>query len=247
MKYMEEDMDTTRKDKVPANNVDRTEQIESSYQYLKKQVSNIQDKLLRQLCEYFIEDDLWKNTRGSSTGHHSYQGGLIVHTAEVMEIALQMAESSVLQANKDYIITAVLWHDIGKEHDYYADGQKTAHYSLIRHLSKSYAQFYMFATQRGVDDKAIEAIGHIILSHHGRKEWGSPIEPETTEAYIVHYADMLSSICAKDFYIRNNNDKTCNIENNIQPVFVAGTLEPITHIVSPRPKYYGDYIADGWK
>lgn len=235
-----------RKDKPPIENIDRTEQIESSLLYLKREADNIQDSLLKSLCKYILEDNLWKNTKGSSTGHHSYKGGLTVHTAEVLEIALNMASSFVLNANKDYIIAGTIWHDVGKKYDYSDEGEKTIHYSLIRHLSKSYAQFYMLATQHEVDDKAIEAISHIILSHHGRKEWGSPVEPETTEAYIVHYADMLSSRCAKDFYIRNNN-KTCAIENNIQPVFVAGTLEPITYIASPKSNYYGDYIADGWK
>jgi 3'-5' exoribonuclease len=47
------------------------------------------------------------------------------------------------------------------------------------------------------------SVGHCILAHHGRQEWGSPIEPQTVEAMIIHYADMLSAQHAKDYYERN--------------------------------------------
>ena len=52
---------------------------------------------------------------------------------------------------------------------------------------------YSEALKLGVDPKDIDYIGHIMLSHHGRKEWGSPVLPGTTEAWAVHCADMMSA------------------------------------------------------
>jgi 3'-5' exoribonuclease len=72
--------------------------------------------------------------------------------------------------------------------------RKTSYRNLVRHVAGSHAEFvrrmekhrHMFSEERYMN------IEHTILAHHGRKECGSPIEPQTVEAYILHYADMYS-------------------------------------------------------
>lgn len=63
----------------------------------------------------------------------------------------------------------------------------------IGHICGSAAQFQTTAVNCGVDRTIIDAVVHCILAHHGRKEWGSPVEPQTLEALILHQADMLSA------------------------------------------------------
>jgi 3'-5' exoribonuclease len=144
----------------------------------------------------------------SQKWHQAYPGGLIVHMTEVMEASLWLAKSQFLSVDIDALITGVVYHDLGKL-DEYSVNETTGEISytkqkqLIGHLSMSYAIFMQDATNWLLNDDITEKIGHIILAHHGRKEWGSPVEPVLTEAYIIHFADMLSSRVAQTTYIRN--------------------------------------------
>jgi 3'-5' exoribonuclease len=61
------------------------------------------------------------------------------------------------------------------------------------HVVDSAIEFTVAARKHGVTEDVIEAVQHCILAHHGRREWGSPVEPQTIEALILSQADMLSS------------------------------------------------------
>lgn len=120
----------------------------------------------------------------------------------------------------DILFTASLWHDLLKIDEY--EIQDWPHYALVQdrrprhlvrnddatglnvwigtdfqktigHIVGSAAQFQASAIHNGVDRATIDAVVHCILAHHGRKEWGSPVEPQTLEALILRQADMLSA------------------------------------------------------
>lgn len=139
------------------------------------------------LCKEFWTSPASKPESGK---HHNYPGGLAVHTAQVLEGALDFSES--IPCSHTFLVVAAIWHDAGKMKDYSETGV-TTHYTMIKHLSSSYAMFYKEATAYGLINEEIEMIGHMILAHHGRHEWGSPVEPKTPEAWILHAADMLSA------------------------------------------------------
>lgn len=126
--------------------------------------------------------------------HHSYLGGLMEHSLTVTKRSLGMAIEPHL--NRDLIIAGGLLHDIGKIEEYsYVDSIEVAEIgNLAGHISLGY---YMIrnALSRQPEfpaDLATQLL-HIILSHHGRNEWGSPVEPATAEALIVHQADLLDA------------------------------------------------------
>lgn len=174
----------------------RKERVDDAFEYLWKCVNKLPSKLAHR-CIKVIENPAFMKSYGSSVGlstheeHHAYPGGLVVHTAEVLENALRMAQSQGIQhANQNVITTAVIFHDYAKIYDYDDKGHKTAYREFIRHVSGSYAEFILLAGD--LDEELKLKIGHCILSHHGRHHWGSPVEPKTIEASIVHYADMLS-------------------------------------------------------
>lgn len=129
---------------------------------------------------------------GSTKRHHTYAGGLAEHTLEVGEFAFNLAGSKSLQVDTDVLFTAVIFHDYMKIRDYDEFGNKTKYHDQIRHLAGSYAEWVRISDQCDVPQDKRDAVGHCILAHHGRKEWGSPIEPQTVEAQILHFADMLS-------------------------------------------------------
>lgn len=182
---------------------DRTEQTESCLDYLTKEVTNIQNIQLRKMCLNVLSSEKFAKGYGSSTKHHNWEGGLVVHTAEVMNNALLMAESNSLDVCTDELITAIVYHDYAKILDYELKDGKivyTDHCNKIRHVTKSYGWFMQDCVDYEIPVELQDKIGHIILAHHGRLEWGSPVEPQTTEAYIIHFADMLSAKCSKDYY-----------------------------------------------
>jgi len=206
--FVDEDTPMTQEIK---ETIDRTEQINSCLEYMAKQVCEMKDETLQKLCGKVLFDQNFINAYGSSDKHHAYIGGLAVHTSEVLSHCENMCRSTIMDVDIDHIITAVIYHDCGKIFDYKFNESvgkidKTDHCKKIRHLCKSYAVFYNNALTENLDLDVIDKIGHIMLSHHGRKDWGSPIEPQTNEAFIVHFADMLSSRCSKNYYVRKINE-----------------------------------------
>jgi 3'-5' exoribonuclease len=91
-------------------------------------------------------------------------------------------------------VTSV-FHDYGKINEYqYKDGKssKLLFSKRVGHVAWSWS-FFISLTATDERRSDVEEIGHAILAHHGRREWGSPVEPDTRLAYIVHTADMLSA------------------------------------------------------
>jgi 3'-5' exoribonuclease len=189
------------------------ELISSSYTFLRDTVKYVVNDTLRKACFHVLDNPRFVKCTASRKQHQSYDGGLVVHTAEVLDMAFRMAKAHFVEVDHDVLITAVIFHDYAKIYDYRPSeanaetGESprtpyayTEHQKLIRHLSHSYAEF-MLASE-GVDESLRDKIGHAILAHHGRQEWGSPVTPQTTEAHILHYADMMSAFCSKSQYKR---------------------------------------------
>ena len=137
-----------------------------------------------------LHDPRFQISPGGSEHHHNYPHGLIIHVNEVMQNVLSMASNP-----SDDLITAVIWHDYMKIKDYALDGEqvvKLPYRKLINHVAGSAMEFH-HAAHGMLSVPQLENIEHLLLSHHGRKEWGSPVEPLTAEAFILHAADMMSS------------------------------------------------------
>jgi 3'-5' exoribonuclease len=131
--------------------------------------------------------------------HHARRGGLLAHTASMMRVAVALGRCypeivpEILQAG-------VLFHDIGKifETDYQALGfalEPTMRGALIGHISIGLVM--LEKTWEKVNGGELttlrDHIAHLILSHHGQNEWGSPVEPKTPEAVLLHHIDMMDA------------------------------------------------------
>ncbi len=149
----------------------------------------------------------------SQRQHHAYSGGLVVHTAEVLRGSLALA-SAYPTASAAVLTCAAIFHDCEKVRDYepnwvmdnvsgilvqtcddeHPGGWRYTDYTWkIRHVAGSYAKWTQLAARFGLDQDFTDEVGHCILAHHGLKEWGSPVEPQTVEAKILHSADVLSA------------------------------------------------------
>jgi len=170
--------------------------IDTMYQELLSYVHHIEEPYLKALAvSFFMEDKSFiKSFKGHSAAksvHHGFVGGLLEHTLSVVKLC-DFFSSRYPIINKDLLITAALFHDIGKtkelsvfpENDYTDEGQ------LIGHI-------IIGATM--LHDRIKEIIGfpevletelkHCILSHHGELEYGSPKKPALVEAMALNLAD----------------------------------------------------------
>jgi 3'-5' exoribonuclease len=133
---------------------------------------------------------------GGAKHHHAYLGGLAVHVAEVVKLLLKMANPQCIDL--DVLLTAACWHDHGKlrEYELKSDGSigTTPYAKEVGHVVGSVIEFMEASGPGiGVPYGGRGRIVHCMLAHHGRREWGSPVEPATAEAWLLHAADMLSS------------------------------------------------------
>ena len=155
---------------------------------------------LRKFVEaVFFTHNLWEKFRtwpAAISLHHAYTGGLLEHSVSVALGARDIArhyDDFKIPVNMDLVIAGALLHDIGKLEAYATAPvpSMTTKGNVVEHITLGYSMFTKFAEEEGLDEKLALALGHIIVSHHGRREFGSPVLPETPEAMIVSASDDL--------------------------------------------------------
>lgn len=162
-------------------------------------VENIQTKPLQDLLYAFLHDqkiaELFQRAPAAKGFHHIYLGGLLEHTLSVVRLLEKVSEHYTI-LNKDMVITGGILHDIGKiyefsyDHiiDYSDEGRLIGHIVMgVEMIDKKIAAMDDFPQQLALE------LRHIILSHHGEFEFGSPKRPKTLEALVVHYIDDLDA------------------------------------------------------
>ncbi|MCW3060980.1 MAG: metal dependent phosphohydrolase [Capsulimonas sp.] len=133
--------------------------------------------------------------------HHAFPHGLLQHTLEVTDLAASIIDGAARwrtsDLSRDLVIAGALLHDIGKVHELEQTGdgyQYTRQGHLIGHTMLGYRRVAaMMAKEPDIPEEMSDALQHIILSHHGRMDYGAPVTPSFPEALIVHMADDLSA------------------------------------------------------
>lgn len=161
-------------------------------------VESVSDEDYKNILENCFNDDIkeiYFTYPAAQNVHHNYTHGLLEHSIEVVDISLSIADYFG-KVNRDLLICAGLLHDIGKLKSYDIDDElkvvKTDWEKLLGHLSMS-SLFVSKITSVETDQKKVMHLYHIVLSHHGHLEFGSPIECKTKEAYIISKSDEISS------------------------------------------------------
>ena len=148
----------------------------------------------------FADPDLWEmfSWAPAATGNHeAYQGGLLKHTTEVVERCIDEYNRNPLNLNLSLLISGAMMHDFGKVVEYQWEDcfDRTTPGKLVGHIQIANIMLGRKLPDDFPKDKAM-LIYHLIISHQGQKDWGSPIEPRTKEALVLHYADMMRSYTA---------------------------------------------------
>jgi 3'-5' exoribonuclease len=166
-------------------------------------VGKITHPQLKAVTEAFLGDDAlmekFRTAPAAMTIHHNYLGGLLEHTLNILKAA-EAVMPLYPRVQADLVRAAIFLHDIGKteELSYGMAFQYTDRGQLVGHIVQSVLMMEAKVRKLAEDGKPVDgdilnALEHVILSHHGEYEFGSPRIPATPEAFLVYYLDDLDA------------------------------------------------------
>lgn len=170
--------------------------IDEMYTQLLGYVNSVRNEYLKKLLELFFINNTafikaFKEHSAAKSVHHSFMGGLLEHTLSVTKLCDYYA-SNYEVINRDLLITAAMFHDVGKlkeisafpVNDYTDEGNLLGHIvmgsEMVGNAAKTISSF---------PEKLLMQLKHCILSHHGELEYGSPKKPALIEAVALNMAD----------------------------------------------------------
>jgi 3'-5' exoribonuclease len=187
--------------------------IEELYVKLEKYMDNVNDENLKSLLKNIFNEEIrekFKKHPAAISIHHNWVGGLLEHTLEVVRYC-ELSKEMFPELNKDLLITGALLHDIGKleEMEMTTRIKGTNKGMFTGHLVLGSILISNKMDEIGIDNTTKEKILHMIVSHHGKKENGSPKESMFPESVVLYFADEMSSKTAEMIgFIKDNKDET---------------------------------------
>ncbi|MBV8897481.1 MAG: HD domain-containing protein [Acidobacteriaceae bacterium] len=214
---------------------------EEMFVELKGIISNLQNVHLRALLNSIFADTqlatLYKLAPAAKTIHHACRGGLLEHVLSLCALA-RLIGAHYKTIDSDLLIAGAILHDIGKVEElsysrsfgYSAEGQLLGHIVLgLRLVGTKVDQLPDFPP------KLRALLEHMIVSHHGELEFGSPRVPIFAEALLLHHIDNLDS---KMDALRNALKRDQHVESEF-----TGWVAPLERILLKKEKYLEDKTA----
>lgn len=163
---------------------------------LKKYIDGLTDPDCKAIVTKIISDNYnaFVTYPAASRNHHEFMSGLLYHTTSMADMASLIA-SYYDGVDKDILISGCILHDVGKVVE--LSGPVATKYTLegklLGHISIVMALIRQTAKELNIVSEVPVLLEHMALSHHGSKEFGSPVLPLTKEAVILHFVDDLDS------------------------------------------------------
>src|SRR5215831_924699 len=173
--------------------------VEKLYAELRAAVASVKNPWLLQLLSSIVEDPeiapRLKRAPAAMTMHHAFIGGLLEHVVSLLGLANTLC-AHYPELDRDLVITGVILHDVGKTRelryvrgiDYTTEGRLLGHISIGAMLVRK-----KIDAIQGFPEPLAVLVQHLILSHHGSLEFGSPALPQTREAVALHFLDDVDS------------------------------------------------------
>ncbi len=170
----------------------------------KEILASIKQPELAAIMKAFLDDEplmaKFRKAPAAAVMHHAYIGGLMEHTVSLLELALKVIPQYP-KLSLDLVLAGLFLHDIGKSSElsfetsigYSDEGQLLGHITLaVGWIDQKVSQLNE-KRETPISDRIRWALQHIVLSHHGRYEFGSPKLPAIPEAVAIHYLDNLDA------------------------------------------------------
>lgn len=171
----------------------------------------MQEEMLTKITEYIFEmenPNIQRITRylvkkyeksfleypAATKNHHEFYSGLAYHVVSMLDLAKAIAQLYPA-INKDFLYAGIILHDLGKVIE--LSGPIAASYTtegkLLGHITIMVNEIGKAADELKISGEEVLVLQHIVLSHHGKAEWGSPKPPMIREAEVIHYIDNLDA------------------------------------------------------
>lgn len=209
--YPADASEITRDDFVGASRYDRAAMLTE----LKGFMAGVENQHLKKLLVSIFDDekfcDRFTAAPGGASVHHNYLGGLLEHTLFMGRIAKTLA-GVYDELDPSLLLTGVILHDVGKirEYSYESALDHTFDGRLLGHIVMGY-EFVSAKIDAipGFPEETKRLLLHIILSHHGQMDFGSPKTPKFVEAFLVYMLDNMDSrvMMFRESVERNKNVK----------------------------------------
>ena len=151
------------------------------------------NRLVSSLLNYYSND--FYEYPAASKIHHNFIGGLATHTVGMIELARAIC-NIYPSVNRDYLLAGVIVHDLGKIEEFTSPivTEYTTAGKLLGHISILDARLLNIGKQLNLEDsEELMVLRHMVLSHHGQLEFGSPVRPETLEAELLNLIDNIDA------------------------------------------------------
>ncbi|OZM58148.1 3'-5' exoribonuclease YhaM [Lottiidibacillus patelloidae] len=151
-------------------------------------IQRITRHLLKKHQEAFLEFP------AATKNHHEFVSGLAYHVVTMLDLAKAIA-TIYPSLNKDLLYSGIILHDLGKVYE--LSGPISTTYTmegkLLGHISILVNEIGETAVELGIEGEEVTVLQHLVLSHHGKAEWGSPKPPMIKEAEMLHYIDNIDA------------------------------------------------------
>ncbi|MCB8974009.1 MAG: HD domain-containing protein [Ardenticatenaceae bacterium] len=206
---MNQNREPTLADLLPASRRPRAEMLDE----LTEQIASLGEPWQTLVSHLLLEDTFltgFADAPAARNMHHAYIGGLLEHTLSMAKQATFLANHYPF-VNRDLLLAGTLLHDMGKVIEY--DISKSFSFSedgrLVGHITRAVVMVEKAAAELGnFPEDDLRHLVHLIASHHGTQEWGSPVVPKTLEAILLHQIDLLDSRVQGFFdHLANDNSE----------------------------------------
>lgn len=163
---------------------------------LNSYISSIKNEDALKIVKYIIDNhyDAFISFPAAARNHHEFASGLLYHTVSMCDIA-ELLSSYYSNVNRDILMSGVILHDVGKTLE--LSGPIATKYTLegklIGHISIMVSEIREAGERLNIHSEIPVLLQHMILSHHGEKDFGSPVPPLTREAFLLHIIDDLDA------------------------------------------------------
>ncbi|MCP1564906.1 3'-5' exoribonuclease YhaM [Bacillus velezensis] len=172
--------------------IPKDEMMETVTQYIFEMKNPNIQRITRHLVKKYAAE--FMDYPAAAKNHHEFVSGLAYHVVSMLNLAKAIADLYP-SLDRDLLYAGVILHDLGKVKE--LSGPVSTTYTvegnLLGHISIMVTELSKAAEELQIDAEEVLILKHLILSHHGKAEWGSPKPPMVKEAEILHYIDNLDA------------------------------------------------------
>lgn len=170
--------------------------LDEMKQRLDKYLNSFKDKDVETIAKAVISHfyDKYVTYPAAVKIHHEFGSGILHHSLAMADLADDVAKRYP-QVDRDILVAGALMHDIGKTVEYENPlmPAQTVEGKLCGHIAIMYAEFKKIVDGLNIKSEVPVLLEHMILAHHGKMEWGSPVLPATREAWLLSQIDLIDS------------------------------------------------------